>query len=208
MAIDAFTIHAAIIAFPGLIGAGVQNANINSSRHTQLSFLVRVLLWTVFCYGLSYIAYSVLGVNFSVSPNVESTDNVDKSIDEIIVASSLALIGGLTSVFVSSKKYIPRILNYFGISNSTGVDDIWEYALGQQSGVSPWVQIRDYENNLIYSGFVSSYSDSPSVREVMLLNVKVYGLTNSRLLYDVPGLYMSMPIDKCTIEFQEEEQNA
>jgi Family of unknown function (DUF6338) len=204
MSFDAFTVRLALLALPGILAAGVQSANRHSSANKDFSFILRTFVWSVLSYSLAFLLYWKCGWKFHVSSDSASIQAIASAVDEIALASVIGVICGSISVVVSSKRWVPRFLNFIGVSKFSGCDDIWEYVLDDSTAVSRYVQIRDYDNCLIYSGLVKSFSDSPQVREILLINAQVYGLTSAALLYTIPAIYLSMPIDKCNLEFQEQ----
>ena len=93
---------------------------------------------------------------------------------------------GLSKVSTSYRRY--------------GNEDVWEYLLDTKIK-GKWVDIRDLENKIIYSGCIHFFSETEKIRELYLLNVIVYDFEGNEL-YRVPQMYMSRPSETVITEFR------
>ena len=67
-----------------------------------------------------------------------------------------------------------------------------------------WVWVRDREGGITYEGYADSFSTTEEIAEIVLLQVKVYNYEDSLLLYQIPKIYLSLPMDRLLIEAPQE----
>ena len=92
-----------------------------------------------------------------------------------------------------------RILNWANVSTTHGEQDIWDITFSSGELENTFVHVRDLDRNLTYAGWVVGYSETESLREVLLMHVQVGGADGNSI--DVPMLYLSRPCDDLHIEF-------
>lgn len=205
MEISLATIQIAMLAIPGLVWALITSSTIHSSKSVGPQYWASVFIFGVLCYAILAIFYRIFGIDFDAFDfGTTSPTSLASKADEIIWSIPISL--ALTCAWLTIKTYslVPRLLRRARISDHSGCDDIWEYALGNASPVGKWVNIRDFQNQLVYEGWVKAYSDGPLVREALLAHASVYDFDSNKL-YDQHAIYLSRPIDCVNLEFVELE---
>lgn len=201
------TIQIAMLALPGLIWASIDASTSHRARSIGFLYWVKVFVSGVACYAILALFYRWTGASFDAFElgNAESIKFSDKA-DEIAWSVPISLILALSWTASRTHQVFPKILRFLNISDHSGCDDIWEYALGSASPVGNWVHFRDFDNQVIYEGWVKAYSDGPEVRELLLAHVSVYGFDGDKL-YDQHALYISRPTSAINLEFCLENEN-
>jgi hypothetical protein len=118
---------------------------------------------------------------------------------EIFFATLISIpMGFLVSLFIN-KRVLHKLAKKIKVSNKPGEIDIWSHIMNQK--ITPWVVVRDIENDLMYEGWVQLFSDSTERDELFLRDVKVFTNKSAQELYDVPALYLPKNRQNLTIEF-------
>ncbi|MDP8240357.1 MAG: hypothetical protein P9X24_14805 [Candidatus Hatepunaea meridiana] len=114
----------------------------------------------------------------------------------------LSIPVGLALVYVINHKLIFRIAKRIRASQKIGDIDVWSYTFNSIKNTE-WVVIRDFENDLMYTGWVAAFSetDARDKDELILKEVKVYKSSTSEFIYRTPGIYFAFERGKITIEF-------
>jgi hypothetical protein len=60
--------------------------------------------------------------------------------------------------------------------------------------------LRDFEKQMVFSGWVRAFSESEKARELLLLDVRVTDFAGA-FLYEVELMYLAAPSDSFHIEF-------
>ena len=63
-----------------------------------------------------------------------------------------------------------------------------------------WIKVYNFENNLIYYGWVDKFSEGIENNELYLIDVQIFNLKGKKVR-KVPGLYISQRKDNIIIEF-------
>jgi hypothetical protein len=64
-----------------------------------------------------------------------------------------------------------------------------------------YAYVRDFEKEIVYSGWVKAFSNGISRRELLMENVEVFDLDTAQKLFDTPLMYVSFSNDSFNIEF-------
>lgn len=201
------SIQIAMLALPGILWASLDATTSHRLKNTSARFWIRVFLFGVFTYALLALIYNARGVEFDAFKLEGAAKEVfSAKADEIVWSVPLSFALALIWIAGKTHAVLPRLLRKLRISDSSGCEDIWEYALSKQSPVGNWVHVRDFEKGAIYEGWVKAYSDGPEIRELLLAHVSVYGLDGVRA-YDQHALYISRPADNMNLEFCLEKGN-
>ncbi len=68
-----------------------------------------------------------------------------------------------------------------------------------------WVAIRDYQNEIMYTGLVTGFNETKDYNELILSGVNVYTLYESKELYFLSKIFLSLKKGTFTIEKWEEK---
>ncbi len=82
------------------------------------------------------------------------------------------------------------MLRAVGVTKRFGDEDVWEYVFNSGSPMSEYVNLRDFDRQLTYAGYVGAFSETGDIREILLRDVDVYDFTGT-LLYNMPHIYLA-----------------
>jgi hypothetical protein len=172
------------------------------SQSGQFIYVLRVFVFGVVTYAMLALGYRIAGRPFNAFDFSVSETSFTAKTDEILWSIPLAI--SLASIWIAGRTYswLYTALNKMKISDHTGNSDIWEHALSPASPVGGSVHIRDFTEKVVYSGYVIAYSDSPDIREVLLVNASVYDFSGKEM-YSKPAIYLSRATDNIIVEFDE-----
>lgn len=203
MELSDFTFRIILIFIPGFISFIIIDNLTNHKEYKLYKILLYSLLLGFLCYYVYYIITLIPGINFEFSFHNYLTDNkTPLNFKEILLASSLSIIIGFITSLLINRKFIFFIAHKLKISKKFGDVDLWSYVMN--SNIQPWVVIRDIEHDLMYEGYIKVFSDSTDINEgyeVFLSDVKVYKNSTADELYEIPGIYLNVNRNYCTVEF-------
>ena len=105
-------------------------------------------------------------------------------------------------------KLLSKFLRDIGVTKKFGNEDVWLYLLNSGTTGMDWVDVRDVENKVIYSGLIKCFSETEKTRELLLQQVIVYQADSVNIngeceeLYKVPQMYISRPSESVIMEFR------
>ncbi len=208
MDITEFAFKLLLIFFPGIICAYLIDLFTNHKERTQFEFVINSFLLG---FG-SYLTYAAI-INL-FAPEIFSEMNVihvitqsEKiiSIKEIFQVSSVSVVIAVLIVIINTRKLHFRLFKYLKITKKFGEQDVWGFLLNSSN--TEWVTVRDFENNIMYDGFVKAFSDNSKEAEILLEDVQVYENITGELLYKVEAQYLSLNKDKISIELRSKPIN-
>ena len=106
----------------------------------------------------------------------------------------------MVDLCIGKHRLVPDFLKFLRLTDRYGNEDVWEYLLDTKIKWE-WVDIRDLENKIMYSGCIHLFSETEKIRELYLLNVIVYDFEGNEL-YRVPQMYMSRPSETVIMELR------
>ncbi len=127
------------------------------------------------------------------------------ALDELGCALVVASVLSILWVFGRTHKVVTRLLNSIGVTNHIADQDIWEFMFNSDDPKIKFAHIRDYENELIYAGYVRAYSERSDIRELAMYDVYVFDQKGNEL-YSTPYLYLSRLPSSITLEFPVKEK--
>ena len=116
------------------------------------------------------------------------------TVPNVITAIVASIIIGELAVLFWDKNILFKIANSLHITGRTDNDEVWDNMFDSQ----PWVIVRDYVSNNVYYGCVVKYSDKTTVREMLLVDVKVYSKHDGD--YHMEQVYISRAPPEFSIE--------
>ncbi len=204
MEISELTIRIIILLLPGLIGALIiekltVHKEISNFRFVVHSIILGCSSYLTLQFILNIFALFRLLFKDNFEPKTimfwNSLFNAKTPISISEVAYS-CLSGILLAFFISAavqNKWLNIIAKKLKISNKFGDEDLYYYFLNAKE--IDWVWVRDEENGYTYEGHVDSFSETKTIRELLLTDVKVYPYDSDKELYHVPALYLSFSKD-------------
>lgn len=200
-----FTFKLLLLFFPGILCAYmVDQLTIHRPRETFF-FLLQSFVFGIFSYFTYWMGLKC--INY-FSPNTVYTKltflqaltapNIVFSYKEIVITSIIAIIlGGIVSV-ASKYKALNKIAHSIHITRKFGELDVWGYMLNLKEVV--WVTVRDHKEDLMYDGWIQSFSDDSKDAELLLRDVSVYNNTSGDRLYQTSLVYLSRKREDISIE--------
>jgi len=158
----------------------------------------------VFSYAI-YDIFSIFGLSNDSSSFIAKILLPTK---EIAIGSSdflpvfpvtiISLILGLLLTGVDTHKLHFKILQRLKLTKKSGLPDTWAVFMNIEK--TGWILVRDIKNNLIYAGWLESFSQDSKNPEVLLSGVNVYTNSTAMFLYKVDLQYLKLDSNNIQIE--------
>ena len=160
--------------------------------------------WDNFKIGLYTVVYSgiVYALYFLMIDLIwDEREFADSSIDglisnikvlDVVLSSLLSLIVGIAVSAASNHKILFTVVNFLKITKKFGDEDLYYDFLRNDDNNE--VYVKDIENNVVYHGVVTGYSQGKETRELELSNVDVYSYEDSKFFYQLRSMYIAQGI--------------
>ena len=200
----------ALIFLPGIIWARLDAKYASQTKPSKFDLILNVFVFGLVAYVVTFLLYSIPGVDRIADFNLTALevdddragDVLDTSIvDDILAATGVSLILGPAWLWLKQHKIITRALQWIGATKRYGDEDVWDFTLNSTDAASRYVNLRDDQTGLTYSGYVDVFSENPSVRELLLRDVIVYDTATKAELAKVPRIYIAREPKGMTLEF-------
>ncbi|MBQ5546456.1 MAG: hypothetical protein H7707_03085 [Acetobacter sp.] len=181
--------------------------------HSDTIFVIKSILYSFITYFIEsillfYWSYPEINLD-NLSLNLDNLlSSPTKFIPYILLALPIAFFLSLADIAQHEHKLLSRVLRRIGVTKKFGNEDVWQYLLNSRTPGMEWVDVRDVENKIIYSGFIKCFSETEKTRELFLLEVIVYQADSVNIngeckeLYRVPQMYISRPSESVIMEFR------
>jgi hypothetical protein len=208
MDLNGFTLRIVMLAIPGVIALFLSSRLTGRTPKSGLNRVLLIIVLTVLAYmlhdGLAFVLARIRG---QPSPVPLSAALVD--IESMkLAAHQLFLVAASAVLLAYLLAYAQRfnVINVVGqairATQHYGDEDVWHFfwnAPDDQKNAG-WVVVRDHALDLVYYGFVSTWSDSGRDRELILGQVEVFSNVDGRLLYEIEHLYVCREKHALSIE--------
>ena len=121
--------------------------------------------------------YEILGCNFSLLETSGSESNIFLSkefIDEISISVPFSFLLAVIWIYAATYKWLTRFLHLIRATKKYGDEDVWDLAFNSPEMGSEYVHVRDFDKNITYAGWVSAFSDTGKLRELLLSDALIY----------------------------------
>ncbi|ACB28446.1 DUF6338 family protein [Methylobacterium radiotolerans] len=200
MKLDAFIFQIVLLFLPGVVWARMDVAWARRSKPTDVEFFTLAFLYGVVSYVLLYLVYYFWGVDFELV-KFDGTALFNPSvIKEVIQATAISFFCGVLWLYASNYKLVAWLLQTIRATKRFGDEDVWDYTFNSKSKTVNYAHVRDFEQKLLYAGYVSAFSESGDVREIVLSDAVVYDFASIEQ-YRMPVIYLARKSDNITIEF-------
>jgi hypothetical protein len=204
MKLDLLILQLAVIFLPGLIWARLDARYALKAKPSDLEFMIRAFLFGVASYAVTFLVYALAGWPIHVIDLAEANSKL--VISQRDIALEIALTTGtgilLAVLWICSATYrwLTRLLLWLKVTKKYGDEDVWDFTLNSGRAGVDYVHMRDFENKMVYAGWVESFSETDKLRELVLRDAQVFDF-DSAMLYEVPLIYLARLPEKMHIEF-------
>ncbi|MFA6433736.1 MAG: hypothetical protein WCW52_03490 [Elusimicrobiales bacterium] len=203
MEISDFLIRIIFIGIPGILGQQIYQKLKGKPVRKDWEDVIEIVLFAVGSYAIYGLAVEILHRVKFTSPAMplQALFDASKPISwtEIARASLIGITLGFISAFGYNKRCLNRLGQLLRATKRFGDEDVWSFFLNLPAS-EEWVFIRDHKENLVYYGWIKAYSESEKGRELVIMDVKVYSNSGTKLLYEADSIYIARKNDDLTIE--------
>lgn len=207
MKVDFLIIQLAVIFLPGIMWAKIDFNYASKIKPSDKDFIIRSFVFGILTYFIEYIVFklfhqSFIFINISDSTSKESINSLinTRMTQEILWAMVISLVSSILWLYAANYKLLTRALQKIKATRKYGDEDVWDFVLNSSSKEVEFVNIRDFDRKVIFSGFVSVFSETDKTRELIISDVIVYDFDGIEL-YKTPRMYIANPTDSVIIEF-------
>ena len=203
MKIDLLILQLAVIFLPGIIWARLDASYAAKVKPSEVEFFLRSFLFGITVYGVEFLVFAAVGRLFKMAEFADAgtREVVSREIMfEVLWAIGIGLVLAVLWLYFSRYKLLTRFLQVIGATRKYGDEDVWDFTFNSTDAAVEYVHFRDFENKLIYAGWVNTFSETDKVRELVLLDVIVYDF-DGEPLYETPRMYLARPPGSIHIEF-------
>ena len=203
MRVDIFLVQLAIVFLPGLIWAQIDAGYVAKKKSGQVEFIIRAFLFGLFSYAIVFIGYGLAGKSFSsvdIDASAQSGIVISDFVDEILSSVPTSFVLALMWAYMSKYKLLARFLIKIGATKKYGDEDIWDLTFNSSQARTEYVHVRDFDKGVTYTGWVSAFSETGRVRELLLRDAIVYDIKSENPA-EAPLLYLARDESDVHIEF-------
>ncbi len=201
--LNLFIAQIAVIFLPGIMWAKIDARYAGKGTLSSLDFVISTFVFGVVAYAATFLLYSVLGRPFYL---VDFKDAQDKTVltgsigFEIMAATVVGFLLSIVWLYATNYKLLTRLLQTINATKRYGDEDVWDFTFNSSQRSAQFVNVRDFDKKIVYTGLVSAFSESGKLRELTLYDVKLYDFEGN-FMFDVPRLYIARKPDDLHIEF-------
>lgn len=206
-----FVFQLAVVFLPGLIWSiVVDRLCTNAGQRSESSKVLRAFGFGVASYFVYFVVYyAVFRLRHGVWPmllaGITSAPGVgDLRIlrpQDILITSLMATVLAVLWSAGSNRKLFMRLMQWLRVTRKFGDEGVWEFTFNMGTPSVEYVNVRDFENRVIYAGFVKAFSEGGQYREILLDQVRVSDLDSGLHLFEMPVIYLSRKPESLHIEF-------
>ena len=203
MNVDLFILQLAVLFVPGLIWARIDSRFVLTSKPSDTEFFLRTFQFGLVSYGVTFLLYSALGWPFTLMNLAAAADRpvVTRTIvHEILWAIVVGLILSVLWIYAATYKWLTRFLQKIKATKTYGDEDVWDYTLNSPIAAVEYVHFRDFDNKIVYAGWVKTFSETGKLRELVLRDVRVFDFDGGKL-FETPLLYLAHAPENLHISF-------
>ena len=200
---NTLVIQIALLFLPGIIWERIHATYVLKDKPEQFDVVRRAFVFGVISYVLAFAAYSGLHRRFYLV--TLDGDHIALSIKvarEIGYATLIAFVMALVHVWFDSRKLFSRFVRWAHLTERYGTEDVWDYTFSRKDSLFGYLNLRDFDKQVIYSGFIELYSESDKLREVVLRDAIAYSFDGTEL-FKAPRVYIARDKANIDIEFPE-----
>lgn len=198
-----FVVQIAMLLMPGIIWARLDLRYAKISKPSDFQFIISAFVFGIAAYVVTFLIYALFGYEFLLIDfgDAETHAVISAKIGtEIASATLIGFALALVWVFASTHKWLSRFLQFIQATKRYGDEDVWDYTFNSTNKSVTYVNVRDFEKQLVYCGFVGAFSETGKVREIRLDDVEIFDF-NGAFMFNIPRIYLARKPDDIHIEF-------
>lgn len=199
MTVSALFIRILVLALPVLLGSLFYRKLRGGGQQKDWRDLAEITLFAPPSYAMYGGALELAGTDGPAALEALFNDAVPVRWVEVVVASGVSIVLAIAASYVHRFKLVNRFGQFIGATRRYGDEDVWEY-FHNSPDIGSWVFVRDHKLDLVYYGWIESYSESEDERELLLSDVQVYNNETREPLYFVPLMDVSREAYDFTLE--------
>lgn len=203
MELNVFIAQVAIIFLPGIIWARLDVQYGSKVKPNDIEFLLRALMFGLASYLAVFVAYGLFRTPFDLVDFSKAEDQNVLSAqlaDEVLWGVAASIVMAIGWLYLVNYKVLTRVFQWLKITKAYGDEDVWDFTLNSGERRVTYLHLRDFSKELVYAGYVNTFSETGRMRELVLSDVKLYDF-NGELLFETPLLYLARSPDDLHIEF-------
>jgi hypothetical protein len=164
---------------------------------------MRALVFGLSSYAVTYLAFWALRIEFTLVDftQVDKQNVITAAVaKQIGVATVVGLLLSVLWMYCVNYKVMTRFLQKIKATKSFGDEDVWDFVFNSNDAAAEYVHVRDFENKIVYAGWVNVFSETGRLRELVLINVEVWDF-DANLLFETPRVYISRKTEGLHVEF-------
>ena len=206
MSVNAFILQFCLVFLPGLLWARMHSVFVAKEKDDALEFFVSTLFYGLISYLAVFSVYAIVHAPF-VFARLEEADKQSVISAPVAIeigwALAAAFVLGLLNIYASTYRLMYRFLHLVKATKRYGSEDVWDFTLNARSVEVEYAHVRDFDNKLVYAGWINAFSETGKLRELTLRDVQVFDF-DGNLYYEIPRLYLARKPEGVHIEFPQQ----
>lgn len=201
MDLSLLVLELALIFLPGIVWAAMDQRYGPRREFSEFRFTLSVFLFGIASYAELSLLYLLAGGELTI-PSLTQDIGIDFKplVGQILLGLIVGFVSAIIWVGCSNQKLFVKLLQALRVTKRYGDEDVWEYMFNLRSPTSEYINLRDFDSQLTFAGYVAAFSEAGEVREILLEDVDVYNLSGDRL-YNMPRIYLARNKADLHIEF-------
>ena len=197
---DIFFFQLVIVFVPGIIWERMDSQYGREHPKEQWDVIRRSFVFGLASYGILFGISWCLSWHFGDLglrlPQIKKEEAfLDTTVlKEIFFASLVSLVSSILWLYITNYKLVTRFLQTISATKRYGDEDIWEFTFNSRRAEVEYVNIRDFDKKLVYTGWVEAFSESEKQREIVLRDVILYDF-DSRVILETERVYLARSAD-------------
>lgn len=207
-----FILQLVILFVPGIIWERIDAQYGRNRATSQWDIIRRTFVFGLAAYVITYFGFwlaSIVcqGVSFKFFEISDTTPFLDRTaVWQIFITSAVALVGSIVWLYATNRKSLTRFLQWIGATKRYGDEDVWDFTFNSRQAEVEFVNVRDFDKEITYTGWVELFSESEKQRELLLRDVIVYDWSGNEI-FKMARVYLARKSDNIDIEFPHREEN-
>lgn len=200
---DLFVTQLAVVFLPGIAWARLDARYASKTKASETEFFLRAFTFGLASYATVFLVYAVLGRPFDLVDIADADEAavVTQAVaDELLASLGASVVLGVMWVYASNQKWLTRFLRWIGATSTYGDEDVWDFTFNSGDPRVEYVYMRDFGKRVVYSGWVTTFSETGRLRELVLRDAQVFDF-DGVLLFESPLVYLARPPEDVHIEF-------